>query len=431
MSWLSRLFGRRPPPLPRVRMPPSRLGQPEGSRLLPLGEAFTPTQPKPSRRQQVRRAAELQRILQALQEDRAHVVLYSERGRGKTSLSNLVTEGLRRSGTIVARYTCEAGSTFDTILRGLASDLPSSLLAPGLQSDQAEGCEAALPSGPLRPRDVLTLPSRLALTRLVCMVDEFDRVEDVGTRVQLADTIKQLSDRDVPLLFVIVGVSENLDQILGQHPSIQRNVLGVHLPLFSDGEIAQLIVRGGRESGYVFSPAAVARVTVLARGIPYMAQLLGLRLTQAAAARGDTNVSEEDFDAAVTRLLGDASSSVLGLYASLTNHGRDQEMVAVLRRIASAIQDPWGRLMVTVEPGGSVMIGERRVSAEEWARLEESEVLQSCGRGSGLYTFRERPLMHHVLLLAARDAALPRVSWPAEAAVNAEAAVPSALIANR
>src|SRR5229473_2109553 len=75
------------------------------------------------------RAPELRRILQALQEDRAHVVLYSERGRGKTSLANLVVESLRRSGSIVARHTCEAGTSFDSLMRGLMHDLPPSLLA--------------------------------------------------------------------------------------------------------------------------------------------------------------------------------------------------------------------------------------------------------------------------------------------------------------
>ncbi len=424
-------------------------GRQTAGRIAP-GEAFTPTQPKSGRRRLVGREAELRRILQALQEDRAHVVLYSERGRGKTSLANLVVELLRRSGSIVARCTCEAGTTFDSLMRGLMHDLPPSLLAGrpgrgnegrdasqfdlgrpadvgGYETHDLDGCGAALPQGELRPRDVVALPQRLNCRDLVCVVDEFDRVEDPATRTRLADTIKQLSDRDVRLLFLIVGVSENLDQILGQHPSIQRAVVGVHLSLFSDRDVAQLIARGARETGLDFHPAVIARVTVLARGMPYMAQLLCLRLTQAATDRDDTSVTEDDFDAAVLRLIEDASPRVLALYDHLTTHGQDGEMVQALRRVATAPQDSWGRLTVFAAVDGSVLVGERAISFSCWERLEAAQVLQpalsAAAAGSGLYVFAERALLHHVLLLAARDAALPAArpndATPADAVIEA------------
>ncbi len=411
MGLFNRLFGSEPPPPPPARRPFAQRDRPLSSvntvreALMPPSLVFTPTQPKPGSRQLTGRQAELRRILQSFSEDRAHVVLYSERGRGKTSLSNMVVEALRRTGVIVARHTCEAESDFDSIVRGLMRDLPPSLLASPAVMMDGEGCEAALPQRTLRPGDVVALPQRLACRGLVCLVDEFDRVEDARTRTQLADAIKQLSDRDVPLQFLVVGVSENLDEILGQHPSIQRSVLGVHLPLFTDRDVAQLIAKGGRESGFTFPPAAIAKVTVLSRGMPYMAQLLGLRLTQAAAARGETDVAEEDFDTAVTRLLADANPRIVALYAALTDRGRDEEMMHALRRIAIAPQDEWGRLEVGSLPDGRVSVGGRRLTTDAWARLMEAGVLSPVKGNEGLFVFAERALMHHVLLLAASDSA--------------------------
>ena len=314
-----------------------------------------------------------------------------------------MVEALRRSGVIVARYTCDADSDFDMMLRGLMRDLPSSLLATSVGLGEGEGCEAALPSRTLRPGDVVALPQRLACRGLVCLIDEFDRVTDSRTRTQLADAIKQLSDRDVPLQFLVVGVSENLDEILGQHPSIQRSVIGVHLPLFTDRDVAQLIAKGGKESGFTFLPAAIARVTVLSRGMPYMAQLLGLRLTQAAAERGATDVSEADFDTAVGRLVTEANPRMLAVYAGLTDRGRDSDMVHALRRIAIAPQDQWGRLEVFALPDGRISVGGRRITASAWERLMEAGVLAPVRGDAGLYVFAERSLMHHVLLLAAND----------------------------
>ncbi len=379
------------------------LGNDRGGRRLAPSRAFTPTQPKLGRRQIVGREPELARILQALGEDRAHVVLYAERGRGKTSLTNTVVETLRRGEVVVARHTCDADSTFESILRGLMRDLPASLRAVAIGAEPGEGCEQVLPDRALRPGDMVALPQRLDARSLVCVIDEFDRVEDPATRTRIADAIKQLSDRDADLLLLIVGVSDNLDQILGQHPSIQRNVVGVHLPLFSDQDVSLLVAKGARESGFSFPAEIVARIAVLARGMPYMAQLLALRLVQAAASRDGTLVSATDLATAISGLLGDANPRVLVLYSDLTSHGQDSEMVTALRRIASAPQDPWGRLSVSETEQGQARIGGWLVPPASWARLQAAHVLQAYGAGSGLFVFAERSLMHHVLLLAAQD----------------------------
>lgn len=383
------------PRVPHTRVEP---------RLLPPGEAFTPTRPKPGRRQLVGRETELERILQALQEEQAHVVLYTERGRGKTSLANLVIETLRQSGVIVARHTCEAGSMFDGIIRGLLRDLPRALLATPANDPTEVGCEAALPPRDLRPRDVVAVMDRLTCRALVCVVDEFDRVQDKDTRTRLADTIKQVSDQGIPLLFMVVGVSENLEQILGQHPSIQRNLVAVQLPLLSDAEVAAIIETGAQLAGFTVVPPVAQNVAILARGSPYMAQFIGLRLVQSARQRGDADVSETDLANAVNRLLAEASPHTLALHASLTSGATDAEMVRALLALATASQDVWGRFAVLPSFRDGVAVGQNLIRVESWARILDAGVLRAVPERFGLYMFADRSLMHHIILLAAHDA---------------------------
>ena len=168
----------------------------------------------------------------------------------------------------MARYQCDASSTFESFMRGLARDLPMALLSSPIRAEDCEGCEAALPERRLRPGDIVGLFARLSVRSLVCVVDEFDRVQDATTRTLLADTMKQLSDRAVPILFMIIGVSESLDQILGQHPSLQRNLVAVHLPLLSDEEIVSLVEQGAGEAGLAFPKELVTSIAVIARGMP-------------------------------------------------------------------------------------------------------------------------------------------------------------------
>jgi hypothetical protein len=360
---------------------------------------FTPTRPRSGRRNLVGREPELARILDAILLDGGHVVLYSERGRGKTSLSNMAIEALRRQGAVVGRFACEAQTTFDMMIRGVLRDLPASLLAaPG----DGEGCEDVLPAQVLRPADVAAIPQHLACSRLVFVIDEFDRVQDIETRTTLADTIKLLSDRGIALSLIVVGVSATLEQIIGQHPSIERNIMAIHLPLLPDADIAAMLRKGGSQAGIFFPDLAVTTVVQVARGMPYMAQLMGLRMTQAAAQHGRDEVSASDVADAVQLLLRDTNPSVIGSYSALVGADPDQAVKTALESVADAEQDEWGRMRVIAGDDG-VAIGGQVIPVGVWTLLREAGVLVSLDGDSRFVQFGGRPLMYYVQLLAVRE----------------------------
>jgi hypothetical protein len=398
-GWMMAWLGGGTEVAPAVFVAPSVAPSPRASQLSP-NAVFTPTRPRAGRRNLVGRQQELDRILDAILLDAGHVVLYSERGRGKTSLANMAVEALRRRGAIVGRFVCEAQTGFDTLFRGLARDLPNSLLAS--HGDEGEGCESVLPAQPLRPADVANISARLTCPRLVFVIDEFDRVQDGETRTRLADTIKLLSDRGVPLSLIIVGVSATLEQIIGQHPSIERNIMPIHLPLLTDGEIGDMLRKGGTQAGLTFSETAISIVTGVARGMPYMAQLMGLRMAQAASQRSDDQVHDGDVLKAAQILLRDTSPSVVSTYTSLVARDPDHAMRGALERIANAAQDSWGRMAVTMD-GDTVRVGGKHVPGPVWRHLQKSGVLASPDGNPELVQFQERPLMYYVQLLAARD----------------------------
>jgi hypothetical protein len=387
-------FGASPIAAPAVMAAPVRA---KPAALAP-GSVFTPTRPRSGRRNLVGREPELARILDAILLDGGHVVLYSERGRGKTSLSNMAIEALRRQGAVVGRFACEAQTNFDMMIRGLMRDLPASLLSGAHDS---EGCEAVLPAKELRPADVAAMPQHLACSRLVFVIDEFDRVQDPDTRTTLADTIKLLSDRGIALSLLVVGVSATLEQIIGQHPSIERNIRAIHLPLLPDADIAAMLRKGGAQAGIFFPEIAVDTVVQVARGMPYMAQLMGLRMTQAAAQRGDDEITAADVADAVQLLLRDTNPSVIGSYSALVGADPDQAVKSALEAVANADQDEWGRMQVIASDDG-VSVGGRAIPVGVWTLLRESGVLTSLDGDTRFVQFGGRPLMYYVQLLAVK-----------------------------
>ncbi len=364
---------------------------------VPLSDVFTPTRPKAGEQRLAGRSTELRKIMGALLEERAHVVLYSERGRGKTSLSNSVIAGLRQHEVAVARYTCDAASSYDDIVRGLLRDLPASMLLVPATAPGSPGCSSALHDGALQPFDVVSIPARLTCPFLVCVVDEFDRLRNAVVRTQFADTIKQMSDRATPMLFMLVGVSDSLDQMLGEHQSIQRNLVALPLPLLTDEQVGELVVRGATEAGLDFAPGLAAGIASLSRGMPYMAQLLALRVAQATAFRGSTRATETDLRSAAARLVDEVEPRVAMLYEVLTSHGADTAAVDALHLVATAEQDSFGRLQVRTGSGG-VSVGSRFLSSGHWQRILDAGVINAGLPDSPLVSVSDRSLLNHVLM---------------------------------
>jgi hypothetical protein len=409
-----------PPPLeetPAVSAAPPRFPE-HHPRLLALRNAFTPMRPQRSFRRVAGRKNELLRILDAISENRSHVVLYGDRGRGKTSIVNLVAAAARSSGYMVGRYSCDHDSDFDDIIRGLVKDLPRSALAvPVAEDNGLEGCEAALPRDRLQPRDIVLLPSRLIGGHVLLIIDEFDRVADVPTRTHLADTIKQISDRAAPLSFLIVGVSDSLEDLLGHHPSIQRNVAAVPLPLLTDADANEIIEIGAREAQLDYPQRIRKTIIRFARGVPYVVHLLALHLGEQALRRGVRFVDRPDILPAFERAVAELSPHVSLVYYKLTKGESGTEMRALLLKLALAEHDRFGLLPVE-QNDNLVRVAGQTAQPALWQRLLDTGAVRPCrGGASGLFTFADPMLLHYVLLHAVIDSELPGGAAKAEALI--------------
>jgi hypothetical protein len=348
--------------------------------VMALRDAFTPTRPQRSFRRLAGRKTELLRMLQAISENRAHVVLFGDRGRGKTSLVNLVAAAARSSGYMVGRYSCSCDSEFEVIMRGLARDLPNSLLAvPAVDEPSLEGCEAALPRAWLQPRDIVCFPGRLTGGHLLLIIDEFDRVTDGPTRTRLADTIKQVSDRGAPLSFLIVGVSDSLEELLGRHPSIQRNVVGVPLPLLSDAEANEILELGSRDAQLEYPQPVRQAIIGLARGVPYIVQLLGLHAGEQALRRDAVAVSHADLRSALEQAAAEMDPRISVIYEELTQGGIDSGMRDLLFTITVSHHDRFARFLVHDVGGELRMAGQPVHQARpKTTGIVFSRIVMSC-----------------------------------------------------
>jgi hypothetical protein len=261
-----------------------------------LRDAFTPAQPVTDRRLFAGRIEVLAHLIEVIENRLAHVVIFGERGIGKTSLLHILADLARESDYLTLRATCGAGSQFDVLFRTLLRDIPLLYHESVSPTDAGNGATLAslLPDRPFDARELADILSGVTSARILLMLDEYDRVESEALRLNIAELIKNLSDRAAPVQLVIAGVSSNLHELIGYIPSIRRNVVGVPLPKLSAGEVGEIIRRGEEASGISFAPEMVALVAELSRGSPYLVRLVCYHSSLAALSAGRTEVQRDD-----------------------------------------------------------------------------------------------------------------------------------------
>ncbi len=262
-----------------VKPVPGRL-VPERVRLA-LAEALAASQPVTSRERFAGRADVLEALITAIEQQRAHVVLYGERGIGKTSLVHVLAETAREARYLVGYGSCGVEARFDEMFRAFAAGIPL-LFHAGVSptADEAEHDRSfadLIGDGPVDPRELAELFARIVGTRVLLILDEYDRVGDPGFRRNVAELIKNLSDRAARVQLVLTGVASNLDELVGFTPSIRRNIVGLAVGPMSDGEVAEILDRAEAATGLRFTAEARALLFRMAAGSPYLVRLLGTR----------------------------------------------------------------------------------------------------------------------------------------------------------
>lgn len=318
--------------LPRFTLPVA--GEPGGGGTLgggatglsgALREAFTPTRPKQRVNSLfVGRLNTLKRIIAAVEEQRAHVVLFGDRGRGKTSLANAVRQIASDHGYLTLKLTCSAELSFEDVFRHFLRKIPATCYRLSLDSSTPGGptpngrsftdFSELLPAGRFSVTELNEVLTLIEGSQVLLILDEYDRVTDDDLRNKLAELIKNLTDSDVPVTLFIVGVAQDLDQLLGKHPSIQRSLVPVHLPLMTDREVERIMQVGAENAGIAFSPEVRRRIVLLAKGLPYFAQLLSHHAARHAVSRGSTEVAGHDLAHAVALCLREAERSIVEAY---------------------------------------------------------------------------------------------------------------------
>lgn len=347
--------------LPRFHSLGNDHGLAAGGRRERVRDAFSPSRPISEVRLFAGRGEVLTRLIRSIEDLRLNVVVYGERGIGKTSLLHVLHGIAVDARYHVAYHSCGQDERFSDTFRAIAREVPllyDRRYGPASAESERGGTLAdVLPAGDFTVSELCNALSNLTNTRLLILLDEFDRSPPGVFRRNIAELIKNLSDRSVRVQLVIAGVAHNLAELIEHIPSIRRNILGVRVPDMTGDEVQEMIEIGEKVSGLRFDDDAVGQIIALSNGSPYLASLLGqyagfnaldanaalVRRTDVTAAVGQVaaELRERLSDGSIEKIdraVAEGRGPALAMLAGLSMRGMGRFDLSEVRRIAPGDQ---------------------------------------------------------------------------------------------
>lgn len=307
-------------------------------------QVFSPAAPIDQYHLFAGRVKQVREVLTAANQRGRHVIMFGERGVGKTSLANILSEliivdGVRslNSGTV----NCDVSDDFDSLWRKIFRELTiysESEDGPGIDESTFDG----LLMDAITPDDIRFLLDRIPQPVMI-VLDEIDRIGDPTTTALLADTIKTLSDHSVDATLVFVGVADTVDDLIAEHQSVERALRQIRMPRMSVDELYEILDKGLGEMEMTIDEAARDKIARLSEGLPTYTHLLALEAVQRAIIDERTNVTMADVEAAIKDAVENSQQSIRSIYhKAVSSPRRDNLFGHVLVACALAPTDFMG-----------------------------------------------------------------------------------------
>ncbi|MPM03110.1 hypothetical protein SDC9_49370 [bioreactor metagenome] len=242
-----------------------------------IGRAFTPSTPINETDFFYGRKNQLEQIVNSINLEGQHAILYGERGVGKTSLANIMT--FKITNIYPIKITCNRQDDFKSIWIRVFDSIPVSHKTDGIGFKPPEKKSvinlgsAIKQYSEVKPSDIESLIKKLPRYNYLFIFDEFDNTKK-KVKDSFADLIKSLSDNLSYVTLVFVGIADNVEELIGSHQSIERCLKQIKMPVMSNQECAMIIDSGFKKVGITIDPIVREKIIEFASGYAHYVHLL-------------------------------------------------------------------------------------------------------------------------------------------------------------
>lgn len=296
------------------------------------------------------REQELRDIERCLTRPGLHPIVIGNRGVGKTSA---VFQTLKKVDGEKIAINFNGKTTWETFVKDLLEEL-------GVAVDETEWVQETLKSiegnvNPLgigisgtnvktdehhhegftnwraQPWQVYKAIKRFG-RKVIIILDEYDQVspDNKELHLSLANLIKTLADRshECDSRIVVVGIGQTAQDLLGEHPSIERSAREIYVRPLRTEDIEDFLMEAEKELGFKFATEVKKSIAMSSLGYPFFAHLVGLNCLDIVVDRNHESrtITVRDYQKAVKKAKEQAFQSTLGKYREAIDGLSDREI---------------------------------------------------------------------------------------------------------
>ncbi|WOO31202.1 AAA family ATPase [Diaphorobacter limosus] len=390
-------------------------------------KVFTPHAPVDDISHFFGREEEASRFVSVINTDGLHVLVYGDRGVGKTSLAittcRVLLQGIMKGGKYIEKR-CDSSDTFESIALKVLQALEINHQNRETTQTTNEGGKASVKI-PIVGAEVdshrqsavkilhqvnLSSPSWVAeqiqSKAGIFLIDEIDAVADKEDRKKLAELVKLLSDNKSQLKIVLVGIASTGADLTAGHPSIQRCLKEVHLKRMNDDDVRKIIHNGFKKIGQIPTEDVVKTITDISAGLPHFTHLICLKCAEASVISGNKHVGTDVLKAALNESVKDSENALKDSYTNcLHNFNKPHEYKIIVQGAAHCkgvefrASDIQQQIKVFVKFDVDQKVVSRRLIA---IAARADSIMEKCGRG--YYRFVDPRMPSFVKMLHGADA---------------------------
>lgn len=301
------------------------------------------------------RKAQIDQMIETVMQRGQHAILYGERGVGKSSLANtFATRLLGGARTLTCiPVNCHPTDDFSAVWRKVFRRL------------EIDGQNLAQKyPGAIDPDEVVVELSAFSLNTVpIIILDEFDKLKDKALRDQIANTIKNLSDRSVKATIIAVGVADSVNDLIEQHESILRCLRQIPMQRMNPDELKEIIEKRLPKLGMKIRPDALAYIISLSRGLPHYTHLFAQQSAKKALEDRQLTIDIKHVESALPACINDTAQTIREQYHKATmspragNIYKEVLLAAALAQVddlgyfaPAALRKSLGQLLIKKDP---------------------------------------------------------------------------------
>ncbi|WP_218159804.1 AAA family ATPase [Lentzea albida] len=364
------------------------------------------------------RQEEVSKLVETLNTPGQHVLLYGERGVGKSSLANVVSEVLLHAvqpAIFVKR--CDRSDNFESIIQKPLRAVGADHLLQQVSSSRAISNKDSLKLGfaEIGNEESQDLVHTYTVSNVISpstaaeslheldgllVVDEFDAIASDEDRSKVAELIKHLSDSGSNLKLMVVGIAETGDQLTAAHPSVQRCLRETKLRRMGRAELEEIVIAGANALRLRFDTSVVESIVRLSAGYPHFTHLLALKCAEDAIGEGSFLIMPHDLSKAMDRAVSDAEGTLKRIYDDSVRAPSPMYR-HILAAAASLDSDEFSandvRNAVILRTGEDISQGSLNNYYKRLISTDGTTILRRAGRG--FYRFEDPRMRSYIRLI--------------------------------